>query len=124
MNKQLAKISKATLEIQERGILQFWITVDYEAGCSQGVGGLCLDEYDKAREERVGTAYGCEMIRCLLLELQVNDFSEMKGEIVWVLGDGEGLSFKPTGIKSLCVNGSKSDGVIFKDVHNRMKVKV
>ena len=81
MNKKLAKIRKAGLEIKERGILNFWIFVDYEEGCSQGIGGMALDEYDKEKEERVGTAYGCEMIRRLLLELNVDDFSEMSGEI-------------------------------------------
>lgn len=30
MNKQLAKIKSAGLEIKERGILNFWIIVDYE----------------------------------------------------------------------------------------------
>ena len=50
MNKKLAKVSKATLQLQERGILMFWIFVDYEEGCSQGIGGLCLDEYDKEKK--------------------------------------------------------------------------
>ena len=114
--KQLAKISKASLEIQERGILNFWIHVDYEEGCSQGVGGICLDAYDKDKESRVGTAYGCEMIRRLLIELKVNDFSEMKGKHVWVLGDGEGFSFKPTGIQALKGDGGSDDGVVFADI--------
>jgi len=54
MNKKLAKISKATLEIKERGILSFWIFVDYEEGCSQGVGGFALDEWNPiAKNEMV-----------------------------------------------------------------------
>ena len=74
MDKRLAKISKASLEIQERGILNFWIHVEYEEGCSQVVGGYALDEYCEEKGERIGTAYGCEMIRQLLIELRVNDF--------------------------------------------------
>lgn len=101
MKTELAKIRKAHLEIQERGILNFWIHVDYESGCSQGVGGLCLDTYDKIKEKRVGTAYGCEVIRQLLLCLGVNDFSEMSGKHIFVLGEGDGLSFKPKGIRRL-----------------------
>ena len=77
---KLAKVSKASLEIQDRGILNFWIHVDYEEGCSQGVGGIVLDGYDKELKGRVGTAGGCEVIRQLLLLFQVNDFSEMKGQ--------------------------------------------
>jgi len=45
--KQLAKITSAKLSIQERGILTFWIFVEYECGGGQGLGGLALDEYDK-----------------------------------------------------------------------------
>jgi hypothetical protein len=117
MNKKLAKISKASLEIKERGILNFWIYVDYEEGCSQEVGGIVLDTYDKTKECRVGTAYGCEVIRQLLLALDVNDFSEMKGKHVWVLGEGEYLNFKPKGIQPLYVdNKSKNKPVIFDDI--------
>lgn len=114
--KQLAKITKASLEIQERGILNFWIHVDYEEGCSQGVGGICLDSYDKEKERRVGTAYGCEMIRRMLVELRVNDFSEMKGKHIWVLGEGEGLAFKPTGIQGLKGDGGSKTGVVFSQI--------
>jgi len=114
--KKLAKISKAKLEIQERGILNFWIFVDYEEGCSQGVGGLALDEYDKEKKKRVGTAYGCELIRRLLIELQVDDFSEMKGKHIWVIGGGEGFRFKPTGIQALYTDNKESKPVIFSEI--------
>lgn len=116
MNKQLAKISKASLEIQEREILNFWIHVDYEDGCSQGIGGIALDRYDKDKKRRVGTAYGCEMIRMLLIQLCVNDFSEMKGKHIWVIGEGEGLSFTPKGMQALNVDNPKSKPVIFSEI--------
>lgn len=119
MNKQLAKITSAGLEIKERGILNFWIFVDYEDGGSQGVGGIALDSFNKEKKERRGTAYGCEMIRRTLIALDVNDFSEMKGKMVWVYGEGEGLSFKPKGIGQLNVN-SKKDPVMFDDVFAEM----
>lgn len=116
MNKRLAKISKAGLEIKERGVLTFWIYVDYEEGGSQAVGGIELDAYDEETKERKGSAYGCEMIRRLLLELCVNDFSEMEGLHAWVYGEGEGLSFKPTGIGALYTNNKHSKSVIFSDI--------
>ena len=116
MNKVLAKIKKATLEIQERGILNFWIHVDYEEGGSQGIGGIALDTFDKDKDSRVGTAYGCEVIRRLLLELRVDDFSEMKGKHVWIYGEGEGFSLKPLGIQSLKGDNSKTEPVIFSDI--------
>jgi hypothetical protein len=114
--EKLAKISKASLEIKERGILNFWIHVDYEEGMSQGIGGLSLDTYDPEKEKRVGTAYGCEVIRRLLLALDVNDFSEMKGKMIWVIGKGEGLSFRPIGIKPLRVDSKNAEPVIFDDI--------
>lgn len=118
MQKQLAKIKSASLEIKERGILNFWIIVDYEEGYSQGIGGLALDTYDKILQERIGTAYGCEMIRQLLLCLDVNDFSEMVGKNIWVLGEGSGLSFTPKGIQRLKTDSGdkKYITVIFSDI--------
>ena len=114
MIQKLARINKANLEIQDRGILNFWIMVDYEEGMSQGVGGIALDTYDEVKGERVGTAYGCEVIRQLLLTLDVNDFSEMKGKMIYVLGEGSGLAFTPKGIKTLQLNGGKE--VIFNKI--------
>lgn len=115
MEKKLAKIRKAGLEIKERGIFNFWIHVDYEEGCSQGIGGIALDTYDKEKKERVGTAYGCEMIRRILISLNVDDFADMKGKQVWVYGEGGGLSFKPCGIGSLKTEHDKPP-VMFADV--------
>ena len=126
MNEKLAKITKASLEIQDRGILNFWIHVDYEEGCSQGIGGFCLDTYDKKLDSRVGTAAGCEIIRLLLLTLKVNDFSEMKGKYIWVIGEGDGLSFQPKGIRPLYVdckgrNPEEKSTIIFEDIFNQFK---
>ncbi|MNQ44695.1 hypothetical protein D3C85_584590 [compost metagenome] len=117
MKKKLAKISSATFEIKERGVLNFWVFVDYEEGCSQGVGGLVLDDYDKELESRIGTAYGCEMIRQLLLFFGVNNLPEAKGQLVYVVGEGEGLSFKPCGFEHLKVekNGRQA-GLLFSDI--------
>lgn len=119
MNKKLAKISKAGFEIKERGILNFWVFVDYEEGCSQGVGGICLDTRNEELQSRVGTAYGCEMIRQLLLFFGVDNLNEAKGQIVYVLGSGDGLSFKPDGFEHLRVEqGSKPERVVFSSIRD------
>jgi len=118
MNKKLAKITSAKLEIKERGILNFWIFVDYEDFGSQGIGGLALDQWDKEKDRRVGTAYGCEMIRRLLETLNVNDFSEMKDQMIWVYGEGDGLGFRPKGIEPLRVSGLNKEPLMFDDVFN------
>ena len=123
MKEKLAKISKATLGM-ERGILSFWIHVSYEDGTGQGVGGLALDSYDEDSQKRVGSAYGCEMIRRLLHTLGVDDFSEMKNKHVWVLGEGIGFSFSPKGIRPLNVDDSRNredTTLIFSDVYEQMR---
>ena len=121
MCKKLAKIKKATLEIQERGILNFWIYVNYEDGFSQNIGGIALDTWDDSKGDRVGTAYGCEMIRRLLIELNVDDFSEMKGKYIWVLGEGTTLDFEPKGVQALKVDSRNANGVIFSKVFDEFK---
>lgn len=122
MNKKLAKISSAKLDIKERGILTFWIAVDYEDGWSQYVGGIALDDPSMDRGLRVGTAFGCEVIRRLLLALDVNDFSEMKGKYIYVIGEGEGLKFATKGIQALRVDKSPySEPIIFSDILEEFK---
>lgn len=115
MNKKLAKINKVAFNIKERGILMFHVMVSYEEGMSQGVGGMCLDTYDAKKEKRIGTAYGCEMIRQLMLTFDVDNFEEAKGKIIWVIGEGEGLSFKPTGLQSLSVDKNQKT-LMFEDI--------
>lgn len=75
-----------------------------------------MDEWSDHAQSRVGTDYGCEMIRRLLIALGVNDFSEMKGRHIWVIGKGSGIGFKPTGIQKLKNDKGDNDAVIFADV--------
>lgn len=121
MNKALARISSASLDINDRGVLTFYIHVDYEDGMSQGIGGFALDEYDEKLKRRVVTAYGCEVVRQLLLVLGVDNFSEMVNKDIWVLAEGTGLDIKPLGIQTLREDGSKS--VVFKDILDQFKTK-
>jgi len=118
MIKKLAKITSAKLQIQERGILTFWIHIVHEDGGCQAIGGFALDDYDEKTESRVGTVYGCEMIRRLLLELDVDDFSEMKDQIIWVYGEGEDFNFRISGLSKLKVNGGNDKPLIFVDILN------
>lgn len=115
-NKVLAKVSSAGLSFLEREILTFWIHVEYEEGLSQGIGGIALDTWDESKCSRVGTAYGCELIRRMLREFKVNDLTEMSGIPIWVYGEGEGFQFKPTGVSSLSVNNRNSIPIIFDEV--------
>lgn len=118
MIKKLARVSKAWFEIQERGILNFWVFVDYEEGCSQGVGGIALDEWNEEKREREGTAYGCEMIRQLLLFFGVNNLTEIKKDtMVYVLGEGDGFGFQPKGFEHLNVlRGNLPERIVFEEI--------
>ncbi|MCD6323258.1 MAG: hypothetical protein J7L77_09565 [Clostridiales bacterium] len=119
MEKVLATIDSANLDILDRDILTFWITVTYEdSGNSQGIGGFALDEYCNIKKRRVGTAYGCEMIIRLLKLFKVNSLHEAIGKSVYILGDGDGLRFKPRGIQTLRKDGARE--LIFTDVANDM----
>lgn len=117
---KLAKVESASFEIKERGILNFWVMVSYEDGLNQGIGGITLDDYDKTLERRIGTAYGCEMIRQLLLFFGVNNLNEAKGQVVYVEGEGEGFSFKPTGFKHLRVlKGDRPEYICFNEIYKQ-----
>lgn len=113
--KKLAKVNSFKLNIKYTGSLIFKLDVDYEDGLSQGLGGLVLDNYNIVTGERIGTAYGCEMIRQLMLTLDVDDFNEVKNKIIYVLGEGEGFQFKAKGIETLNVYGNVKT-LIFDDV--------
>jgi len=115
MSEKLAKITSASLKIQDRGVFMFLMNVEYEEGLSQGVGGICLDDYDELKNKRVGTAEGCNLIMAILKELGVNDFSEMKGRYIFVIGKGSGFDFKVKGFRSLRVDNKNSSPVIYSD---------
>jgi hypothetical protein len=50
-----------------------------------------------------------------LLALGVDDFAEMEGKTIWVIGEGQGFAFKPKGIKQLEIDGG-GDAVIFDEI--------
>ncbi len=127
MNRQLAKVRSLKLNYQERHILMLFMGVDYEDGCSQDIfGGLILDEPIKDNDDqflyRQGSAFGCEMIRLILDALKINDLSEGKGKYIHVLGEGDGLSFKPKGFETLRVDGEQKK-IIFSEVLDKMTNK-
>ena len=112
MRTEIAKVNNLNIYIQDHGILTFTIDVTYEDGTGQGVGGFALDTFDTVKKERVGTSFGCQMIKMLL------DFfdgiNNAKGQIIQVIGEGDGLSFKPLGIEKAFTHDRKT--IIFNDV--------
>lgn len=104
MNKQLCNVTKVCTSYQDRRILILDVFVDLESGGGLSVFNICLDTYDQDKKQRVGTAYGCEMIRQTLDFFGVDDLSQIKNykcylltekESVWCAGDVLGLEQLP-----------------------------
>src|SRR5690554_2418794 len=101
----------------DRNILSFYIHVDYESGGSQGIGGLALDTYSHELNNRIGTAYGCHMIRSVLELFGVDDLSELKGRYTYVLfPDENSWGNLPIGIQPLVVDKGINKPFVFEDI--------
>jgi hypothetical protein len=78
----IAKIESTFLGIEDHGIFTAFLHVTYGSG-GQGIGGYAMDEYDG--ENRVGTAYGMEWIRRVLLACGVDSWEKLSGRTVYLL---------------------------------------
>ena len=107
INKKLGKIKYSKLSM-DKNIMSLNILVDYDDGLSQNIFARALDEWSDDHQTRLGTIYGCEIIRRLLELFEVNDLSDIKDKIVYITGTGNILSFNPTGIERLSFDGGKS----------------
>ncbi len=85
MTREIAKVECADIEHQRGTMLVASISFEYEGGGQ----GFCpvLDEYDKAKERRVGTAFAADVIKRLMDVFGVESFSDIRGKIVWVTHD-------------------------------------
>ena len=91
MNKELCNVTKVCTSYQDRRILILDVFVDLESGGSLSVFNMCLDSYDQDKKQRVGTAYGCEMIRQTLDFFGVDDLSQIKNYKCYLLTDKESI---------------------------------
>lgn len=100
----IAKITDTFLGVQDHGIWTATLTVEYENGGVQGIGGYALDQPLRAPDGeflgRFGTADGMEFVRRTCAAVGVETWEELKGKIVRVLFDPDdtGLSAQPRGI--------------------------
>lgn len=114
-NKKLAKITRCDFSFTDTNkILILNIDVDYDEFGSQNICGLILDNYDKDKKERVGTAFGCELIRKILDTFDCNNLQNIVGKVIYVLGDGDGLAFKPKGFERPSFDNGKK--IIYDDI--------
>lgn len=98
--KKLALVKKVSLS-HEGKILMLNAFVDYEEGGSQNACGFVLDTYSKELGERIGTAGGLDLIKAFLDFFGVQDLNQIKNILCYVLGEGNGLMFKPVGLLNI-----------------------
>ncbi len=103
MIEQLAKIEKAEVGmVYDSRFLGLSILVHYEEGCHQDIlGGKCLhNPYNNSQ-----SSYAARIMCEVLSALKIDSFKEAVGKFIIVLGEGEGLSFEPTGFRSMSAYG-------------------
>ena len=109
MIKHLCKVTEVSLGYQDRKILVLNVFVSLEDGGYLNIFGNVLDGYDKTRKHRVGSAYGCELIRQTLDFFGVSDLHEIKDYYCYVLSDKELItaSWDVLGIEQLDCSDKK-----------------
>ena len=76
-----AKITETELGYEDHGIMTCWIEIE---GFGWGVsyGGYALDNYDKKKDERIGTESGFNAIIQLMQTLEVKNWEDLRGQYV------------------------------------------
>ena len=88
-NVENAEIEGTMLGTEDHGIFTCFVQVTGDGwGC--GFGGYALDEYKPEKGERIGTAYGMEFIKRILITLEVSSWEKLKGTPVRVETTGIG----------------------------------
>ena len=89
MNKVLCNVERVCTSYQDRKILILDVWVELEDKGQFSCFNMVLDTYDKVKQKRVGTAYGCEMIIQCLDFFGVDDLSQVKNHKCYILTDKE-----------------------------------
>jgi hypothetical protein len=84
-----AKIAYTMLGYEDHGIMSCYLTLEGDVwACNYG--GYALDQYDKEKRERFGTADGFNAIISLMKTLDVEKWEDLKGQFVRVESEGWG----------------------------------
>lgn len=94
---ELGRISKAVIEVEDHGILTFWLYFDF-GSAGQGFGGIALDSYDAKKELRVGTAAGMDLVSQLIKLFKVDRFEDIKGRVAYAIRE-EGFNGNIVGVR-------------------------
>lgn len=131
MHKVLSNVKSASICLTRDVFLSFSIDVEYEDFGCQDIGHLILcnpnpnkDTKDNSMD-RVGTAYGAEMIRRLFLFFGVTDLSKVKNQYIYVIKENDSWNSKVIGIEHVDfeVNKHKLKSIMFNEVFEEFKTK-
>ena len=86
METKNAVIESTMLGIEDHGILTCFLNLNY-GGSGQGFGGYGLDGFDKAKDKRIGTAWGMEFVRRVLETMEVDSWEKLSGKHCRVISD-------------------------------------
>lgn len=91
MNAEIknAQITSTMLGREDHGIMTFMIFVSF-GGSACGIGGYCLDEYDKSTKSRVFTSAGMEAISKILDTVGVDRWEDLPKQYVRIKDNGWG----------------------------------
>lgn len=78
-----ALITGTSLGNESHGIFTVSLTLEYGIGC-QCFGGYAMDDYDKRKKKRLGTAYGMAFIMRVLEIAGVDSWEKLKGKYIRV----------------------------------------
>ena len=88
MNISNALIETTMLGIEDHGILTTMLHLDLQDGGCQGFGGYSLDDWDAAKNRRVGTAFGTEFILRTLDTVGVGSWKDLPGKNIRIKKEG------------------------------------
>ena len=91
-----ARIKSTFLGTEDHGIFTCYLHVEGDGwGC--GFGGFALDQWDRAKERRVGHPVGIEFINAILGTLEVGAWEKLPGTFLRVETEGLGGSILRVG---------------------------
>ena len=122
MYKQIGKIKSVQIGVEDHGIMV--MNIDFDFGGSGQVYQVVLDTYDKEKDSRIGTVFGCELLRRICNLFTVDDINDMVGQTAYALYDSDEYGGFISGIENPPFNmhnHNMSNRIITKELFEELK---
>lgn len=83
MTIENVRIKSTRLGMEDQGIFSFYLFIEGE-GWGTGIGGLCLDGYDKEKDCRTGWDKAIPMLAEIMRVVGVENWEDLKGKLIRV----------------------------------------